>query len=122
MSRPQYDGADSVALLALRRMEATGTGSPAEVDAEDEEDDEEECPPSVSSVLGLLEDIVPKSLLVADLWKTAAPAAASAWRTAAAAAASAWRAPAAVEEPEVSLGEFIAVRFVVTWWKWYMKL
>ena len=62
MSRPQYEGVDAAALLALRRMSATGAGCPAEVEEvqedeeveEKEDDDEEDCPSSVpSSNLGL---------------------------------------------------------------------
>ena len=104
MSRPQNEGVDAAALLALRRMSATGVGCLAEVEEveEREEDDEEDCPSSVSSNLGLLGDIPSSLLSVADLRKTLALA-----------AASAWRAPAAVEELEVSLGEFIVVMEVV---------
>ena len=109
--------------MVLRRMSATGVGCLAEVEEveeegeeeeeEEDDDDDEECPSSVSCNFGLLGDIPSSLLSVADLWKTLALAAASAWRSAAAAAASAWRAPAAVEELEVSLGEFIVVRYVV---------
>ena len=109
--------------MVLRRMSATGVGCLAEVEEveEREEDDEEDCPSSVSSNLGLLGDIPSSLLSVADLRTTLALA-----------AASAWRAPAAVEELEVSLGEFIVVMEVVEvrWsigsggsevvdWKWW---